>query len=144
MCTLKNSMHYHALLHSYRCYQGRGISGVNGPRALWEWIYSINCQWLLSSKASFHTRVLRPNRQELVTTTRSPQRDTLWIGMSVYTVFFWGGQLLEETPAGRPLRLTDKRHVDFGVFSTSCWSFRTLSEVRQKPYSHKVQSATSE
>lgn len=65
------------------------------------------------------------------------------IGMSVNTVFF-GGQLLEETPAEWPLRLIDKRHVDFGIFSRSCCSFRTLSEVCQNPYSHKVRSAMSE
>lgn len=99
-------------------------------------IDAISCQWQLFLKASLHTRVLR--QTETSTTTRSPQRDTLWIGMSVKTVFWGWGQLLEETPAARPLRLIDKRHVNFDVFDRSCWSFRTLSEVGQNPYSHKV------
>lgn len=84
---LSIAAHRALLLHSCPCNQGRGISGMNGPHALWEYMPSIANGCFLQS-LPFHARVLKPKRTS--TTTRSPQRDTLWIGMSVNTVFFWG------------------------------------------------------
>jgi len=98
--------HHIWLIHSCQYKQGRDISGSKGSTCP-VGIHAICCHWVFCSKASSH-KDPKTRQTRTSITTRSPQRDIPWIGMPVKMVSFLGGQLLEETPAERPWRLTDK------------------------------------